>query len=90
MSTLAARSAEEAVALDREALALLDTKLRALFVERERMAEASQHDQALDLAFLRVPMSPGPRGPQVAAPLVTSYRNDFRAWVQVLLETLKR
>lgn len=89
MSDVARRCAEEAAALDREAVMLLDTKLRALFVERERMAEHARAEQTTDIAYRRVPVTPGPRGPQVAAPLVRRYGGDFRAYVQTLLETLK-
>lgn len=89
MSDVARRCAEEAAALDREAALLLDTKLRSLFVERERMAEHARGEQVTDAAFRRVPVTPGPRGPQVAAPLVRRYGDDFRAWVQHILETLK-
>jgi len=89
MTSVAQRCAAEAAALDREAQTLIETKLYALFAERERMAEASQHDQALDVAFLRVPMTPGPRGPQAAPPLVTRYGKDFAGWMQMLLSKLK-
>jgi len=89
MSTMAQRCAEEAAALDREALALVDTKLRALFAERERMAEHARDEQVTDTAMRRVPVVTSPRGPQVAAPLVTRYGSDFRAYVQMILEKVK-
>jgi hypothetical protein len=82
---MAERCAQEAAALDREAAQYLHTKLRDLFTQRERMLEASEHEQALDLAFLRKPMTPGPRGPQPAAPLGTRFRTNFDGWVHMLL-----
>lgn len=90
MSTVAQRCAEEAAALDREALALVDTQLRKLFSERERMAEHARDEQITDTALRRTTVSPGPRGIEVAPALVVRYGSDFRGWVQMLLETLKR
>jgi hypothetical protein len=54
------------------------------------MAEHARDEQITDVALRRVPVTPGPRGPQAAAPLVVRYGTDIKGYVLSLCDKLKQ